>query len=68
MQLLHWESTSGYCPRCGAATERIENEWEALPKMPVRALPHLYPAVIILVHDGDRCCYPQADWAPGRYA
>ncbi len=27
MQLLYWEGTSGHCPRCGAATERVAGEW-----------------------------------------
>jgi NAD+ diphosphatase len=61
MQALWWESTSGHCPRCGAATERIPRAYEHYP--------HLHPAVITLVHDGDRCLLARkAIWAPGRYA
>lgn len=70
MQLLHWESTSGYCPRCGAATERIENEWgKRCPSCRFEHYPHLYPAVIVLVWDGDRVLLARKrDWASGRYA
>jgi NAD+ diphosphatase len=70
MQALWWESTSGFCPRCGERTERIEGEWgKACPRCRYEHYPHLHPAVIILVRDGDRCLLARkAGWAPGRYA
>lgn len=70
MQTLHWESTSGYCPRCGSRTERIENEWgKRCPNCRYEHYPHLYPAVIVLVRDGDRVLLARKKmWAPGRYA
>ena len=70
MQLLHWESTSGYCPRCGSATERIANEWgKRCPACRYEHYPHLYPAVIVLVQDDDRVLLARKrEWAPGRYA
>jgi NAD+ diphosphatase len=70
MQALHWESTSGHCPRCGDPTERIEGEWgKKCPRCRYEHYPHLHPAVIILVRDGDRCLLARkAGWAPGRYA
>ncbi len=70
MQALWWESTSGFCPRCGAVTQRIENEWgKRCPSCRYEHYPHLHPAVIVLVHDGDRVLLTRkADWAPGRYA
>jgi NAD+ diphosphatase len=70
MQALHWESTSGHCPRCGAPTERIESEWgKRCPRCRYEHYPHLHPAVIVLVKDGDRCLLARkAGWAPGRYA
>lgn len=70
MQALWWESTSGYCPRCGARTERIENEWgKRCPSCRYEHYPHLHPAVIVLVHDGDRVLLARKSiWAPGRYA
>jgi NAD+ diphosphatase len=70
MQALWWESTSGYCPRCGERTERLEGEWgKRCPRCRYEHYPHLHPAVIVLVKDGDRCLLARkAGWAPGRYA
>jgi NAD+ diphosphatase len=70
MQALWWESTSGHCPRCGERTTRIAGEWgKACPKCKYEHYPHLHPAVIVLVRDGDRCLLARkAIWAPGRYA
>jgi NAD+ diphosphatase len=70
MQALHWESTSGHCPRCGELTERIEGEWgKRCPRCRYEHYPHLHPAVIVLVRDGDRCLLARKrEWAPGRYA
>ncbi|HEV8309193.1 MAG TPA: NAD(+) diphosphatase [Methylomirabilota bacterium] len=69
LQALHWESTSGHCPRCGAPTERIPGEWgKRCPGCRYEHFPHLHPAVIVLVRDGDRCLLTRkAGWAPDRY-
>lgn len=70
MQALWWESTSGHCPRCGERTARIANEWgKRCPRCRYEHYPHLHPAVIVLVRDGDRVLLARkAVWAPGRYA
>ena len=70
MQALHWEGTSGHCPRCGERTERIEGEWgKRCPRCRYEHYPHLHPAVIVLVLDGDRCLLARKGvWTPGRYA
>ncbi|HEX2922444.1 MAG TPA: NAD(+) diphosphatase [Chloroflexota bacterium] len=70
MQALYWQSTSGFCPRCGTRTERIAGEWGMrCPKCRYEHYPHLYPAVIVLIHDGDRVLLARKNgWAPGRYA
>jgi NAD+ diphosphatase len=70
MQATWWQSTSGHCPRCGAGTERIEGEWgKRCPACRYEHYPHLHPAVITLVVDGDRCLLARKrEWAPGRYA
>ena len=70
MQALWWQSTSGFCPRCGGPTERIEGEWgKRCPRCRYEHYPHLHPAVITLVLDGDRCLLARKrEWAPGRYA
>jgi len=70
MQALWWESTSGHCPRCGTPTTRIENEWgKSCPSCRYEHYPHLHPATIVLVRDGNRVLLTRkAEWAPGRYA
>jgi NAD+ diphosphatase len=70
MQALWWESTSPHCPRCGARTVRIDNEWgKRCPDCQYEHYPHLHPAVIVLVHDGERVLLARKPgWAPGRYA
>jgi NAD+ diphosphatase len=70
MQAIWWESTSGHCPRCGERTERIAGEWgKRCPQCRYEHYPHLHPAVITLVTDGDRCLLARKrEWAPGRYA
>jgi NAD+ diphosphatase len=70
MQALWWQSTSGHCPRCGERTERITGEWgKRCPGCKYEHYPHLHPAVITLVRDGDRCLLARKrEWAPGRYA
>jgi NAD+ diphosphatase len=70
MQALWWESTSGHCPRCGDRTARIAGEWgKRCPQCRYEHYPHLHPAVIVLVRDGNRCLLARkAEWAPGRYA
>jgi NAD+ diphosphatase len=70
MQLLWWESTSGHCPRCGAPTGRLDGEWgKRCDACRYEHYPHLHPAVIVLVRDGDRVLLARkAIWAPGRYA
>jgi NAD+ diphosphatase len=70
MQALWWESTSGFCPRCGNTTERLAGEWgKRCPKCTYEHYPHLHPAVIVVVRDGDRVLLARKSiWAPGRYA
>jgi NAD+ diphosphatase len=70
MQALWWESTSGFCPRCGGRTERIPAEWgKRCPQCKYEHYPHLHPAVIVVVRDGDRVLLARKSiWAPGRYA
>jgi NAD+ diphosphatase len=69
-QALYWESTSAHCPRCGERTDRIEGEWgKRCPRCRYEHYPHLHPAVIVLVRDGERCLLARKkEWAPGRYA
>ena len=70
MQALHWQNSSGFCPKCGNPTTRIEGEWgKKCGKCGYEHYPHLHPAVITLVVDGERCLLARKSiWAPGRYA
>ena len=70
LQALWWESTSGHCPRCGEATARIEGEWgKKCPRCQYEHYPHLHPATIVLVRDGQRVLLTRkAGWAQNRYA
>lgn len=70
MQALWWVSTSGFCPRCGTATTRISGEWgKRCPQCRYEHYPHLHPAVIVLVKDGDRVLLARKrEWSPGRYS
>lgn len=70
MQALWWESISPRCPRCGAGMVRMDNEWgKRCSSCGYEHYPHLHPAVIVLVHDGDRVLLGRkAGWIPGRYA
>ena len=70
LQALHWAGTSQHCPRCGVETESIPGEWgKVCPRCGYEHYPHLHPAVIVLVRDGDRVLLTRkASWAPGRYS
>ena len=71
-QLVWWESTSGFCPRCGQATTRIAGEWgKKCAGCGYEHYPHLHPCTITLVRDTPRqrvLLARKAEWAPGRYA
>ena len=71
-QLVWWESTSGFCPRCGQATTRIAGEWgKKCDGCGYEHYPHLHPCTITLVRDTPRqrvLLARKAEWAPGRYA
>lgn len=68
-QALHWEMTSRHCPRCGEMTTRIEGEWgKRCPRCAYEHFPHLHPAVIVLVRDGNRVLLTRKSfWVKGRY-
>lgn len=69
LQATHWEATSRHCPHCGEQTSRIQGEWgKKCPRCAYEHYPHLHPAVIVLVKDGDRVLLTRKSfWAKGRY-
>jgi len=69
LHAVHWEATSRHCPRCGEQTARIAGEsGKRCPRCAYEHYPHLHPAVIVLVKDGDRVLLARKSfWAKGRY-
>ncbi len=69
LQAIQWESSSLHCPRCGARTTRMRGEWgKRCTGCGHEHYPHLHPAVIVLVRDGDRVLLTRkAVWPKGRY-
>ena len=54
-QILYWRRTSRFCPVCGHATEDRAGDWGRLcPQCGHVGYPRVSPAVLILVHDGEK--------------
>jgi NAD+ diphosphatase len=68
-QATYWEATSWHCPRCGAQTVAIRGErGKRCLRCKYDHYPHLHPAVIVLIRDGDRVLLTRKSfWAKGRY-
>ncbi len=68
-QAAFWEATSWHCPRCGELTVTIKSErGKRCVRCKYDHYPHLHPAVIILIRDGDRVLLTRKSfWAKGRY-
>jgi NAD+ diphosphatase len=68
-QATFWEATSWHCPRCGEPTVAIKGErGKRCLRCKFDHYPHLHPAVIVLIRDGDRVLLTRKSfWAPGRY-
>jgi len=69
LQAIHWEVISLHCPRCGATMSRMQGEsGKRCPRCAYEHYPHLHPAVIVLVRDGDRVLLTRKSfWPKGRY-
>src|SRR5512137_1080183 len=68
-QATYWEATSWHCPRCGEPTVAIKGErGKRCLRCKYDHYPHLHPAVIVLIRDGDRLLLTRKSfWAKGRY-
>jgi NAD+ diphosphatase len=68
-QATHWEATSWHCPCCGEPTVAIRGErGKRCLRCKYDHYPHLHPAVIVLIRDGDRVLLTRKSfWAKGRY-
>jgi NAD+ diphosphatase len=67
-----WRSRQRFCGICGNPTRAIRGGHViqcAHPLTPHSFFPRIDPAIIVLVHDGDRALLGrQASWPPGRYS
>jgi NAD+ diphosphatase len=68
-QATYWEATSWHCPRCGQPTVAIKGErGKRCLRCKYDHYPHLHPAVIVLIRDGDRVLLTRKSfWVKGRY-
>lgn len=54
-QLLYWRRTSHFCPVCGHVSQDENGTWgRHCPHCGHTAYPHVTPAILALVHDGER--------------
>lgn len=69
LQATQWEAASWHCPRCGEPTTAIKGErGKRCLRCKYDHYPHLHPAVIVLVRDGERVLLTRkAFWAPNRF-
>ncbi len=69
LQAMGWEASSRFCPRCGAPATRIPGELgKRCSACAYDHYPHLHPAIIVLVRDGDRVLLTRKSfWPKGRY-
>jgi len=54
-QMIYWRKTGRFCPVCATATEGRAQDWgRTCPNCGHVGYPRVSPAVLILIHDGDR--------------
>jgi NAD+ diphosphatase len=65
-----WRASHRYCSRCGTPNIGTRaGHARHCPNCDSEEFPRIDPAVIVLVHDGDRALLGrQASWQPGRYS
>lgn len=68
--LTNWHATHTHCPRCGGPTSVIKAGWSRVCDLDgSEHFPRTDPAVIVLLHDGDRALLGrQPTWPAGRYS
>ncbi len=70
--LVHWHKTHAFCGRCGHPTKSTQNGHVrrcSNEACGASHFPRSDPAVIMLVHDGDRCLLGrQPFWPPGMHS
>ena len=70
--LIIWHGVQRYCGRCGASTRAVSGGNTRTcgnDECGLRLFPRVDPAIIVLVHDRDRCLLGrQASWPKDRYS
>ena len=66
LHLLYWEDHSRFCPACGTPLEAIPGGWgRSCPNGDYQGYPPVTPAVLVLIHDGDRILLThKPGWGP----
>lgn len=70
VQIVAWDRDHQFCGRCGAPTVAQAGERSrACSRCDLRHYPRLAPAVIVLIHDGDRLLLARSrHFPPGMYS
>jgi NAD+ diphosphatase len=65
-----WRNNHRYCGRCGTPNIGVRaGHARHCPTCDIEEFPRIDPAIIVLVHDGERALLGrQAHWQPGRYS
>lgn len=70
--MITWRERHRFCGRCGAPTVPIQGGHVlrcSNPSCANQQFPRIDPAIIVLIHDGERALLGrQAAWPPGRYS
>jgi NAD+ diphosphatase len=66
--LINWQNHHHYCPNCAHPTEPIPASWgQVCPNCGFISYPTVTPAVLVLVHDGDKVLLVhKKEWGPNR--
>lgn len=68
VQIVDWDRTHRHCGRCATATTLMtEERVRVCPSCGLRVFPRLAPAVIVLVHKGDRVLLARAANFPAAF-
>jgi len=70
VQIVEWDRTHRFCGRCGAGTERQEDELARVcPVCGLQQFPRISPAVIVRIERGDEILLARSPhFAPGVYS
>lgn len=52
-QILHWDNSTRFCPRCGNKLLRVSEIQKTCPECSNELFPHVSPCIIVLVTRGD---------------